>query len=96
MMQNMLFDDMTDQSEAERLKLRRKEKPSVEPGPPPAEQRETEKAAILDELRRGPTTNHTLAEVSIGYRQRISDLRKAGYTIVNRRLAGRVSLYELK
>ena len=66
------------------------------PGPPAASQRDGDCRKILAELRRGPTTNVALQELVMGYRQRISDLRKQGFTIRNRRLQGRMSLYELE
>lgn len=53
-------------------------------------------AAILAELRRGPTTNTALAAISLKYTGRISDLRAAGYTIHCRRLRGGLSVYELE
>ena len=36
---------------------------------------------ILERLQRGPVSNHALANISLKYTGRISDLRKAGYTI---------------
>lgn len=39
-------------------------------------------AAILERLMRGPATNRELAELSLKYTGRISDLRKSGYTII--------------
>lgn len=37
---------------------------------------------ILDRLQRGPATNKELAGMSLKYTSRLSDIRKAGYTIV--------------
>jgi len=37
---------------------------------------------IIDRLRRGDATNDQLAQISRKYTSRISDLRKAGYTII--------------
>lgn len=53
-------------------------------------------AAILAELRRGPTTNTALAELSLKYTSRISDLRAAGFTIECSRLQGGLTIYTLK
>jgi len=92
MVQNMLFDDMTDGAEAKAAAARRHSKP----GPPEPDLRAVDKSLILAQLRKGPTTNHALNEIVMSYRQRISDLRKEGYRIDNRRLGGRVTLYELK
>ena len=36
---------------------------------------------ILLRLREGPATNRELAQISLKYTSRISDLRKAGYTV---------------
>jgi hypothetical protein len=37
---------------------------------------------ILERLRRGPALNAELAEISLKYTSRISDLRKAGYCVL--------------
>ena len=53
--------------------------------------------AILERLRQGPATNAELAEISIKYGARISDIRHAGYVIKlieYDRITGR-GLYEL-
>jgi hypothetical protein len=53
------------------------------PGPP-AQDRERlgrQCQAVLDRLRRGPTSNYDLALISLKYTSRISDLRAKGYTI---------------
>ena len=53
--------------------------------------------AILERLRRGPATNFELAEISLKYTSRISDVRAAGYTVVvvdRDRATGR-TMYEL-
>ena len=52
-------------------------------------------AAILERLKRGPATNTELAGLSLKYTSRISDIRKAGYQITNRRLEGGLTVYEL-
>jgi len=39
-------------------------------------------AAILERLQQGPATNRELCNFALNYRARISDLRKAGYTVV--------------
>lgn len=51
---------------------------------------------ILARLLRGPATNTELAGIALKYTSRISDLRKAGYTVTNRRQSGGVTVYELK
>lgn len=66
------------------------------PGPPAPEQANRDCERILARLRVGPCNNVELQNMILGYRQRISDLRKAGYAITNRRLAGRVSVYTLE
>ena len=43
---------------------------------------------ILDALRRRPMTNQELSEISLKYTSRVSDLRAAGYVIVNARMPG--------
>jgi len=50
---------------------------------------------ILELLRRGPCTNVELAEVSLKYSGRISDLRKRGYRIEPTNLGGGLWRYEL-
>jgi len=86
--------DLFNWSEAEPLAKR---EPAGEvPGPPPASQVTADCQLILEELRRGPTTNVALQDMVLGYRQRISDLRKKGYSIKNRKLKGRLSLYSLE
>lgn len=52
--------------------------------------------AILERLRQGPATNAELAELSLKYTSRCSDLRKAGYTIVCERRSGGVCVYRLE
>lgn len=84
--------DLFNRSESEPLA----EPTGALPGPPAESQRDGDCRKILAELRRGPTTNVALQDLVMGYRQRISDLRKQGFTITNRRLSGRTSLYELK
>lgn len=36
---------------------------------------------ILERLQKGPATSRELVDIAFGYRQRISDLRKAGYNV---------------
>jgi hypothetical protein len=53
--------------------------------------------AIYERLKRGPATNFERAEISLKYTSRVSDLRKAGYTVVvvdRDRTTGR-TMYEL-
>lgn len=50
---------------------------------------------ILARLQRGPATNSELAKLSLKYTSRISDLRKAGYTIAMTRVQGGLTIYEL-
>lgn len=76
--------------------LAKPQPPGDLPGPPTEGQAAGDCRTILAELRRGPTTNVALQELVMGYRQRISDLRKEGHKITNRRLNGRVSLYALE
>ena len=38
--------------------------------------------AILERLQRGPATNRELAQISLKYTSRVSDLRAAGYRVV--------------
>lgn len=52
--------------------------------------------AILERLTQGPATNHELSQISLKYTSRISDLRKAGYTILCSRLHGGLTQYELE
>lgn len=52
---------------------------------------------ILDRLRQGPATNHELAGLALKYTSRLSDLRKAGYSVTcvaHNRVTG-VATYEL-
>lgn len=53
--------------------------------------------AILERLQRGPATNKELAQISLKYTGRISDLRAAGYNValVARDHATGVTMYEL-
>lgn len=39
-------------------------------------------AAVLARLRAGPATNAELAAIALKYTSRISDLRKAGFTVI--------------
>lgn len=52
--------------------------------------------AVLARLQRGAATNMDLADICPGYRQRVSDLRKAGYVIECRKRHGGLSVYSLK
>lgn len=89
-----LFGEPDTKTQVAALEARRRSQPKL--GPPPPEQAKNDREAILTELRKGPTTADKLQEICMGYRQRISDLRKAGYVIKCRKLTGRLSLYELK
>jgi hypothetical protein len=54
--------------------------------------------AILDLLRRGRVSNHTLAQISLKYTSRLSDLRAAGHdvrVVTQDRRTG-VTVYELR
>lgn len=51
---------------------------------------------ILRELLRGPCTNTQLAGIALKYTSRISDLRKKGYDIRNKRLQNGLTLYYLE
>ena len=53
-------------------------------------------AIILRLLERGPQTNVALADVSLKYTSRISDLRAAGYRIVCQRVGHGVTEYRLE
>jgi len=53
-------------------------------------------AAILARLQRGPATNRELAEISLKYTSRTSDLRAAGYRIACVRGPGGLSVYTLE
>lgn len=58
----------------------------------------TQRAAILERLRRGAVTNIELQKIGIRYSARICELRKMGYSIatkiVNRKDG--ITLYELQ
>lgn len=51
--------------------------------------------AILKRLRQGPATNSELAELSLKYTSRVSDLRHHGFQIKAERQAGGVVRYSL-
>jgi hypothetical protein len=53
-------------------------------------------ARILARLRKGPATNAELAEISLKYTSRISDLRAAGYGVLCETGQGGVNWYRLK
>lgn len=50
---------------------------------------------ILARLQSGPATNTELAAIALKYTSRISDLRKAGYSVTNKRQSGGVTVYTL-
>ncbi len=52
-------------------------------------------AAILARLRRGSATNVELAEISLKYTSRISDLRAAGIAVECERGTGGLNAYRL-
>jgi hypothetical protein len=54
--------------------------------------------AILERLQRGRATNRELAEISLKYTGRVSDLRKAGHVIVciARDRDSGITVYELR
>jgi hypothetical protein len=52
-------------------------------------------AVILARLRSGPATNNEMAELSLKYTSRISDLRAAGYTVTCERLHRGLTVYRL-
>lgn len=65
----------------------------------PAEDRErtdTQRAAILERLRRGPVRNTELNQIAFRYSARIYELRKAGHDIDVQSLGGGVNVYRLK
>jgi hypothetical protein len=71
-------------------------KPAGElPGPPTREQVNGDCQRILERLQESPATNVELQAMVMGYRQRISDLRRRGYRITNKSLEKRVSVYSL-
>lgn len=41
-------------------------------------------AAVLARLREGPATNAELAAIALKYTSRVSDLRKAGFTVTEK------------
>ena len=53
-------------------------------------------AAILDRLQRGPATNQELAQISLKYTSRLSDIRKAGYVVNCERGDGGLNTYTLE
>jgi hypothetical protein len=52
-------------------------------------------AVILARLRQGTTSNVELADISLKYTSRLSDLRAAGYDIVCHRGEKGLNFYEL-
>jgi hypothetical protein len=67
---------------------------------PPAEARRLsgQCAAILARLHQGPATNRELAQLSLKYTSRLSDLRSAGYDVrvVERDYASGRTVYQLE
>jgi hypothetical protein len=55
-------------------------------------------AAILARLHQGPASNFDLAQISLKYTSRISDIRKAGYDVrvVERDYASGRTVYRLE
>jgi hypothetical protein len=41
----------------------------------------SQNARILERLQKGPASNYELAQISLKYTSRLSDLRKAGYVV---------------
>jgi hypothetical protein len=72
--------------------------PPIDPNVEPADEPRLvgQNAEILSRLRRGPMTNDELAEFSLKYTSRISDLRNAGHTIKAARQSGGTWLYTLQ
>jgi hypothetical protein len=56
----------------------------------------TQNELILARLQQGPATNYELAQISLKYTSRLSDLRKAGYVVTCERHAGGGATYELE
>jgi hypothetical protein len=52
--------------------------------------------AILERLRQGPATNKELAEMSLKYTSRLSDLRANGFTVKCERKTGGLTVYTLE
>ncbi len=51
---------------------------------------------VLERLRQGPATNTELSEIGgLRYSGRIYDLRRAGYRITSKRIAGGLWMHEL-
>lgn len=51
---------------------------------------------ILERLHRGPASNHELAQISLKYTSRISDLRAAGCVVTCERKSGGGAVYTLQ
>ena len=51
---------------------------------------------ILARLEQGPATARELADITLKYTQRLSDLRKAGYDVQCSEAAGGLSTYYLR
>ena len=58
--------------------------PPTDPNVRPADVKRLtgQNAAVLARLRAGPATNAELAAIALKYTSRISDLRKAGFTVI--------------
>lgn len=56
----------------------------------------TQNQRILERLLRGPCTNVELAKLSLKYTSRVSDLRKAGFSIIADRKARGLTIYRLE
>ena len=58
--------------------------PPTDPNVRPADVKRLtgQNAAVLARLRAGPATNAELAGIALKYTSRISDLRKAGFTVI--------------
>ena len=58
--------------------------PPTDPNVRPADVKRLtgQNAAVLSRLRAGPATNAELAAIALKYTSRVSDLRKAGFTVI--------------
>lgn len=58
--------------------------PPTDPNVRPADVKRLtgQNAAVLARLRAGPATNAELAAIALKYTSRISDLRRAGFTVI--------------
>lgn len=53
-------------------------------------------AAILDRLKQGPATNFELSRIALRYSARIHDLKKAGFKVSSKQVAGAEWIFELE